>query len=90
EIIIAIACAVGGIVLISGGLQGYLPKLGDLTERGLLHWPLRLGLIVGGLFLAMPHNPYILISEQTLFILSFGLIALTLALGLMHRRWSPA
>tara|TARA_R110000822_G_scaffold76277_1_gene183271 strand:+ start:1996 stop:3939 length:1944 start_codon:yes stop_codon:yes gene_type:complete len=90
EIIIAVACAVGGIVLISGGLQGYLPKLGDLTERGLLHWPLRLGFIIGGLFLAMPHNPYILMTEQTLFILSFGVIAASVAVALMHRRLVPA
>ena len=71
-------------------MQGYLPKLGDLTERGLLHWPLRLGFIIGGLFLAMPHNPYILMTEQTLFILSFGVIAASVAVALMHRRLVPA
>ena len=90
EILIAIICAVGGILMVAGGLQGYLPKLGDLSERGLLHWPLRLGFIIGGFFLAMPHNPFLNMSESTLFALSFGVLGGTALAGLAHRKLVPA
>ena len=90
EILVAIACAIGGIILIAGGLQGYLPRLGDLSQRGLMHWPLRALFVVGGLFLAMPHNPYVPVSETMLFVLSFGLIAAAILLTLVHRRLAPA
>ncbi len=90
EILIAILCAVGGILMVAGGLQGYLPKLGDLSERGLLHWPLRFAFILGGLFLAMPHNPFLNMSESTLFALSFGVLGAAAVLALLHRRMVPA
>lgn len=90
QILIAIACAVGGILMVAGGLQGYLPKLGDLSERGLLHWPLRLAFIVGGLFLAMPHNPFLNMSESTLFALSFGVLGGAALLTMAHRRLATA
>lgn len=90
EIIIAIMCAVGGILMVAGGLQGYLPKLGDLSQRGLLHWPLRLMFIIGGLFLAMPHNPFLNMSEAALFALSFGVLTVAAILTILHRRLAPA
>jgi TRAP-type uncharacterized transport system fused permease subunit len=43
-----------GVVILSTGLQGYLYGVGDLTRLGLMQWPLRLVLIIGGLALAMP------------------------------------
>lgn len=90
QILIAIACAVGGILMVAGGLQGYLPKLGDLSERGLLHWPLRLAFIIGGLFLAMPHNPFLNMSESMLFALSFGVLGGAALLTMAHRRLATA
>lgn len=90
EIAKAIACAAAGILLVAGGLQGYLPKLGDLSERGWLHWPLRLLFIFGGMLLAMPHNPLINMSELQLFGLSFALIAAGVLLTLAHRTLRPA
>jgi hypothetical protein len=64
--------------------------LGDLSERGLLHWPLRILFAVGGLFLAMPYNPYVPLTETMLFVLSFGLIFAAIGLTVMHRRLAPA
>ncbi|AQZ94233.1 TRAP transporter permease [Halopseudomonas phragmitis] len=90
DILLAISCAVGGILLVAGGLQGYLPWLGDLSQRGLLHWPLRLLFICGGLLLAMPHNPFLALSEMQLFILSFATIAGAVLLTLAHRTLRPA
>ena len=55
----------------------------------MLHWPLRLMFIIGGLFLAMPHNPFINISESALFALSFGVLAVAAILTLLHRRLVP-
>ncbi|PAU87051.1 C4-dicarboxylate ABC transporter [Pseudomonas sp. WN033] len=90
DILLAISCAVGGILLVAGGLQGYLPWLGDLSQRGLLHWPLRLLFIFGGLLLAMPHNPFLALSETQLFVLSFASIAGAVLLTLAHRTLRPA
>ncbi len=90
DIVLAISCAVGGILLVAGGLQGYLPWLGDLSQRGLLHWPLRLLFIFGGLLLAMPHNPFLALSEMQLFVLSFASIAGAVLLTLAHRTLRPA
>ncbi|MCL5041684.1 MAG: TRAP transporter permease [Gammaproteobacteria bacterium] len=90
EIIIAIACAVGGILMVAGGLQGYLPKLGNLTHRGFLHWPLRLMLIIGGLLLAMPHNPLVALGELQLFLLSIGILATAFVMAGLHKKFVPA
>jgi TRAP transporter 4TM/12TM fusion protein len=43
-----------GIVCICGGIQGYQLFLGDLRRSGAWEWPLRTGLMVGGLVLATP------------------------------------
>jgi len=48
------ATAIVGITLISGGLQGYQPLIGDLRRCGALEWPLRAALILGGLIFAAP------------------------------------
>ncbi len=46
--------AVIGIVLVCGGLQGFQPGIGDLRRAGVLEWPLRAALVVGGLMFAAP------------------------------------
>ncbi|SDU37388.1 TRAP transporter permease [Halopseudomonas salegens] len=90
EIVVAIVCAVGGILMVAGGLQGYLPRLGNLTERGFLHWPLRLMLVVGGLLLAMPHNPLLALNELQLFLLSIGILVAAFVLAGLHKKLQPA
>lgn len=90
EIIVAIGCAVGGILMIAGGLQGYLPKLGNLTHRGFLHWPLRIMLVIGGLLLAMPHNPLVAMTELQLFVLSISILILAFVMAGLHKKFLPA
>ncbi|MFL6648771.1 MAG: TRAP transporter permease, partial [Sulfurifustaceae bacterium] len=48
------ATAAVGTLFICGGIQGYQVFVGDLRASGALEWPLRIGLIVGGLVLAAP------------------------------------
>ena len=43
-----------GVLLIAGSMQGYLPGIGNLCLNRVLEWPIRLGLIVAGLALAIP------------------------------------
>ncbi len=58
EIALVLTTAVIGIVLIAGGLQGYLYGVGPL-DGGAAAWPGRALLVVGGLILALPANPKI-------------------------------
>ncbi len=62
--------AMVGVVILSTGLQGYLYGLGDLTRLGLVQWPLRIMLVLGGLTLAMPGSPVIGFSNADLAIIS--------------------
>jgi len=59
EIVLVLVTAVVGIVLIAGGLQGYLYGVGPLDGSGAA-WPGRVLLVIGGLVLAAPANPKIL------------------------------
>ena len=43
-----------GTLFICGGIQGYQAFIGDLRRTGVLEWPLRFLLIVGGFILATP------------------------------------
>lgn len=43
-----------GIVLVAGGLQGYLPGAGDLRATRVFEWPVRAALVVGGLMFIAP------------------------------------
>lgn len=54
ESIYLCATAAVGTLFICGGIQGYQVFVGDLRASGALEWPLRFGLIVGGLVLAAP------------------------------------
>jgi TRAP-type uncharacterized transport system fused permease subunit len=46
--------AVIGVMLVCGGLQGYLAGVGDMRRGGALEWPIRVALVVGGLMFAAP------------------------------------
>ncbi|KAB2912115.1 MAG: TRAP transporter permease [Hyphomicrobiaceae bacterium] len=43
-----------GTLFICGGIQGYQAGIGDLRRAGILEWPLRVVLVVGGFVLATP------------------------------------
>jgi len=46
--------AIAGTLTICGGIQGFQAGVGDLRRAGVLEWPLRIILIVGGFILATP------------------------------------
>ncbi|MGE0313951.1 MAG: TRAP transporter permease [Lautropia sp.] len=46
--------ALFGIAVVCGGLQGFLPGVGDLRSTRVLEWPLRVALVVGGLMFIAP------------------------------------
>jgi TRAP-type uncharacterized transport system fused permease subunit len=52
--LILVSTAIVGIVLICGGLQGYLMGFGDLRLAGKFEWLLRIALCCGGFVLAAP------------------------------------
>jgi len=81
------ATALIGITLISGGLQGYQPLIGDFRRCGAFEWPLRIALMLGGLMFAapggglMPWSP----MQMTMGALIVSLPALAIAWVLCRR-----
>jgi TRAP transporter 4TM/12TM fusion protein len=54
HVIAVFGAAIIGVILISGGLQGYLTGFGNLRNAGFLEWPLRAALVASGLTMALP------------------------------------
>ncbi|MCC6720236.1 MAG: TRAP transporter fused permease subunit [Acetobacteraceae bacterium] len=79
------ATALIGVSVVCGGLQGYLAGVGDLRRSGLLEWPLRAALVVGGLMFAapggglMPLSPVEMTTAATILTLPALLIAWSMA-----------
>jgi TRAP transporter 4TM/12TM fusion protein len=48
------ALAATGTLFICGGIQGYQAFIGDLRTAGILEWPIRVMLVIGGFVLATP------------------------------------
>jgi len=79
--------AVIGVMVVCGGLQGYLVGVGAMRRCGLLEWPVRMALMVGGLMFAapggglMPLGPW----EMTLAAAALTVPALALAWAMGRR-----
>jgi len=73
EVIVVFGAAILGVVLISGGLQGYLTGVGNLLRAGPLEWPLRAMLIASGLILALPGGDIVGFTNAQLNIAAFAL-----------------
>ena len=54
EIVLVLAQALFGVLVIAGAMQGYLLFVGDLCRNAALQWPIRGMLIVGGMAIAVP------------------------------------
>jgi hypothetical protein len=82
------ALAAFGILFICGGIQGYQVFLGDLRRAGMLEWPLRVMLVIGGFVIATPGGGINPLSQIQ--ITGIGLAILTpavlVALLLMRRQ----
>lgn len=64
-----------GILFICGGIQGYQAGIGDLRAAGILEWPLRIVLVIGGFVFATPGGGIMALSELAMASIGFALIA---------------
>ena len=79
-----------GTVFICGGIQGYQSGVGDLRSTGLLEWPLRILLVVGGFILATPGGGIVPLSELQMIALGLAILVPTLLVSLVLVRRSRA
>ena len=76
-----------GTLFICGGIQGYQAGVGDLRKAGILEWPLRVLLVVGGFVFATPGGGIVPISQLQIMALGLAILVPTLALArLLVRR----
>ena len=73
ETAVVLVQALAGIVLIAGSMQGWLLGIGNLA-CGVLEWPVRLALIVGGVLLAVPGGGPVPLTNLQLSLTSAALI----------------
>jgi len=72
-----------GTLFICGGIQGYQAGVGDLRKAGILEWPLRVLLVVGGFVFATPGGGIVPISQVQIMALGLAILVPTLALALL-------
>jgi TRAP transporter 4TM/12TM fusion protein len=76
-----------GTLFICGGIQGYQSGIGDLSPAGILEWPLRLLLVLGGFVLATPGGGIVPLSQTQMTGLGLVILLPTLLLAwLLVRR----
>ncbi|WP_319824019.1 TRAP transporter fused permease subunit [Thalassovita sp.] len=86
QILVVVANALAGVVILSMGLQGYMYGVGDMARMGWLQWPLRVLLAIGGLAMAMPSTPVIGLSNVELAAISIGCTVAVYATSLSMRK----
>ena len=81
-----------GTLFICGGIQGYQAGVGDLRRAGVLEWPLRVLLVVGGFVFATPGGGIMPLSQLQMTSLGLALLVPTVlvALLLVRRNGAPA
>lgn len=80
--------AAAGIIFVAGGLQGYLLFVGSLAHT-VLGWIARVGMIGGGLLLAMPGNDIIGWNNAELAIGAAVLIGIGVGAAIVGRKDQP-
>src|ERR1043166_5209911 len=79
-----------GIIFICGGIQGYQAYVGDLRGAGVLEWPIRFLLIVGGFVVATPGGGIMPLSQMQITALGLAILAPTaLIAAFLIRRQTP-
>jgi TRAP transporter 4TM/12TM fusion protein len=81
-----------GTIFICGGIQGYQAFVGDLRKTGILEWPIRVLLIIGGFVFATPGGGIVPLSQVQIMSLGAAILApaVILALILVKRRGPAA
>jgi len=77
-----------GTLFICGGIQGYQSGVGDLRKAGVLEWPLRVALVVGGFILATPGGGVLPLSELQMIGLGLAVLVPTVAVAFLLVRRS--
>jgi TRAP transporter 4TM/12TM fusion protein len=81
------ALIAAGTLFICGGIQGYQAGIGDLRKAGLMEWPLRVLLVLGGILLATPGGGVLPYSPVEVAATALAILAPTAAVAfLMVRR----
>jgi TRAP transporter 4TM/12TM fusion protein len=80
-----------GTLFICGGIQGYQAFVGDLRKTGVLEWPIRMLLVIGGFTIATPGGGINPLSQFQITSLGVLILAPTIlvALLLMRRASGP-
>ncbi len=86
ELPLHLATALLGITVVCGGLQGYLPGVGDLRRSGALEWPIRAALVVGGLLFVAPGGGMMPLSSLQMTAAAIAVTVPTVLIALMLRR----
>jgi TRAP transporter 4TM/12TM fusion protein len=81
--------ALVGTVFICGGIQGFQMGVGDLRRTGMLEWPLRVSLVIGGFVLAAPGGGITPLSNAQMELLAAAMLVPTVALALLMVRRAP-
>jgi len=79
-----------GTLFICGGIQGYQAGVGDLRKAGILEWPLRVALVVGGFVFATPGGGIVPISQMQIMGLGLAILVPALLIALLLVRRGPA
>ena len=80
-----------GTLFICGGIQGYQAFVGDLRKLGVLEWPVRMALVVGGFVLATPGGGILPYSQTQVTTTALILLVPALVLALIFvRRGTPS
>lgn len=78
-----------GTLFICGGIQGYQAFVGDLRRAGLMEWPLRILLIIGGFILATPGGGIMPVSQLQIMTIAVAILAPTVFAALFLMRRNP-
>jgi TRAP transporter 4TM/12TM fusion protein len=89
ETIYLLVTAMIGTVFICGGIQGFQMGVGDLRRAGLLEWPLRVALVIGGFVLATPGGGIMPLSNAQMELLGAAILVPTVGLALLMVRRAP-
>ena len=67
-----------GTVFICGGIQGYQIGVGDLRRTGVLEWPVRVLLVLGGIVVATPGGGIMPLSQWQVTMLGLAILVPTI------------
>ncbi|HKV00388.1 MAG TPA: TRAP transporter permease [Vineibacter sp.] len=79
-----------GTLFICGGIQGYQAGVGDLRGAGMLEWPLRVLLVIGGLVLATPGGGIMPLGNTAMELLGLAIVVPTVLVALWLVRRAAA